>query len=232
MPGSSIKGALRTVILSAEVSKNLGKYRGFNKIDKDWAGKVEREAFGNIQDSSFKGLRISDSDPLCTDCLTLCQKIDMNAGGEFNPVNIYRESLKPGTIIRFPFSTDPAVFKHGPQDILRMLYDFTKTYRECFLSRFPHIAPADTSKASLYLGGGTGYVSKTIVYPMFGYQEGLKRVSSSMHDMYDMYDKFANHHHDEDEMAGVSPHMLKMTKYRGATVEMGLCEVHIKGFRK
>ena len=73
----------------------------------------------------------------------------------------------------------------------------------------------------LILGGGAGFLSKTLTYPYYGEQEGLKRVAENMC-------HFRNHHHEQDKILGISPHMMKYKKFGGKLYPFGLCEVDIE----
>lgn len=63
IPGSSIKGAIRTAILSSIINSSPNKY---NLNDVNHSGKIgssnlEKKLFGDVQDSIFKYLRVGDA---------------------------------------------------------------------------------------------------------------------------------------------------------------------------
>ena len=62
---------------------------------------------------------------------------------------------------------------------------------------------------TVWLGGGAGFVSKTVIYSLFG-DDGIKLVP-------EIFAKTGvqNHKHNKDKSLGVSPHILKLTSYRG-----------------
>ena len=59
---------------------------------------------------------------------------------------------------------------------------------------------------TVFLGGGSGFVSKTVIYSLLGEREGVQAVQ-------DIFDKTyvpKEHKHYKDCRLGVSPHVLKM----------------------
>ena len=74
---------------------------------------------------------------------------------------------------------------------------------------------------NLYLGGGNGFVSKTVLYPLLG-EKGVYQVSKIL----DL--QFWKHKHKQDVHRGVSPHTVKCTEYRGELYEMGACNMEIQ----
>jgi CRISPR-associated protein Csm5 len=101
--------------------------------------------------------------------------------------------------------------------------------QELFYARFSSLAedaeqPMQKS-ASVVLGGGTGYQSKTITYPLFKNQQRAVKVVGRM-----MTKQFNNHKHELDsEKYKVSPHMLKTTMYNGKYYQMGKCSIEFIG---
>ena len=76
---------------------------------------------------------------------------------------------------------------------------------------------------TVFLGGGSGFVSKTVIYSLLGEREGVQAVK-------DIFDKTyvpKEHKHYKDCRLGVSPHVLKCTKYCGKTYMMGQCKFKI-----
>ena len=79
---------------------------------------------------------------------------------------------------------------------------------------------------TVYLGGGTGYFTKTVLYPLLGYKEGLRTASRILDQT--LPPKIREKHgHNLDARKGVSPHMLKCTEYRGKRYQMGMCTISL-----
>lgn len=76
---------------------------------------------------------------------------------------------------------------------------------------------------TVFFGGGSGFVSKTVVYPMFGEREGIEITK----DIFDRTGVPQDHKHYKDTRMRVSPHILKCTRYQGKEYMMGQCEIDI-----
>lgn len=250
--GSSLKGALRTVILayilkteqtnyeenkreiareskySHEKRKNLLQkqtrqleVKAFHRLGK----KAERPAdIQNAVNDIMSGLRISDSKPIAVENLAICQKIDMTKEGKENPINIVRECIRPDTKIEFDLTLDES-FPYSIEELREAIKMFANSYFNCFY-KFFYKSNSDLNVPRvnyIWLGGGVGYVSKTVVYNLFGWQEGLHTTAEIMQKTV----KESKHGHRDDVRRGVSPHMLKCTRYRGKLYEFGQCAVKI-----
>lgn len=242
VPGSSLKGALRTVLLSDAVLDHPQQFQneqqaiqraelfgGRQKMLKREIDQLEQKAFytlgrdeknrRNAVNDMLSGLRIGDSAPLSVEDLTLCQKIDVLPDGQQRRLPILRECLKPGTVLRFPLTIDPKFFPHSPKGLLQAAEEFVQNYDRCYLRAFP--VDDIMGGGNLYLGGGSGFVSKTVLYPLLG-ERGLRRTSEIL------AQQFRNHKHNQDIRRGVSPRTLKCTKYQNRLYEMGACTMEIE----
>ena len=244
IPGSSLKGAIRTALLSNRILNNRKKYSSIEqsaiKSEEMWNGKpnkkylvtegrkVEEVAFHTLnkeekisdaKNDELKGISISDSLPLSLDNLVLCQKIDVNLERTKNSLNILRESLKPGTVVEFELTIDTTVIDMDEKEILQALDKTWEFYQNAYVRKFVNMP--NKEKGNLYLGGGCGFGTKTVIYPLLGERERVQVVSKLMHL------KFKKHGHRGDVRRGVSPHMLKCTNYGGKLCEMGKCKLEI-----
>ncbi|MDR1776166.1 MAG: type III-A CRISPR-associated RAMP protein Csm5 [Actinomycetes bacterium] len=182
VPGSSIKGMLRTAILSAVVSGNNKPFQALfdeaaarDRGRQKTAGKpIERKVFWreipdpdnpDIVNDVMRYLSVSDSDPLDTGDLVFVKKYDKFARGdkadhkakmgnlatfEGNELNIYRESLKPGTKIRFTLDIDDRINAYIKLDgcaLSLILKQFNDLYRACFLDSFDEAPARGTGSA-------------------------------------------------------------------------------------
>ena len=176
VPGSSIKGMLRTAILTSLIARDRQVYeRLYNEGD---ALKNLKRADVGIQQKAFwveqlnkdknsavndilKYLSVSDSEPLSTDDLVLVKKYDKFSKDDYgrhkkrlgkisdeeayyqgNELNIYRECLRPGTVISTTITIDERIEqyfdglrldKDGLPKTLLFSYEL---YRRFFLSHF------------------------------------------------------------------------------------------------
>ena len=248
VPGSSVKGMLRTALLAYDIHRNPGTYAGIKaKIKGSGYGKGKRNLYlkkeaSELENSYFRclhrsgtkendavndmmsGMIVGDSEPLSAEDLILCQRVELHADGTEKKLNVLREALRPGTTVRFPLTIDTGVCKISKEMLEEALRCFGEIYFECFLRKFPSFAMPKSD--TVWLGGGAGFVTKTEVYPLFGDREGVEMTADIFHST--AVPK--QHKHDRDKKLGVSPHICKVTYYDGRRRQMGMC--HIKITRK
>lgn len=249
IPGSSIKGMLRTILLAYEISVNekklssvkneiagsinnsrAGSGRSFLKSE---TARLEAEVFNKLERPDQKTadavndimsqIRISDSKPLNAEDLVLCQKVDLNESGRETRMPMLRECIKPGITAEFELTIDTSLGEGKyitAEQIVTAVNRFSGMYNRVFRSKFPDMS-SELEKGTVYLGGGAGFVSKTEVYPLFGEIEGVKAASNVLKKFY------IGHKHDLDIRRGVSPHICKMTYYDGQLYEMGKCKLTV-----
>lgn len=242
IPGSSLKGLIRTLLLAKEIVDNPDNYaeigsdirRGIrnpranrnNMLNRE-SSTLEEIAFHKLNCSDkrknavndvFKGLIVSDSQPLSTNDLIVTEKIDYNIVGNEKPLPLYRESLVPNTQVKFNVTIDTSIFNYTINDILQAVKLFAEDYYTYFSSNFRGIKKPTSN--TVWLGGGAGYVSKTIMYNLFG-DDAYKIVSSVLNVT------AKQHHHDKDKKKGVSPVTVKLTKYNNTLCHYGECTLSI-----
>ncbi len=250
VPGSSIKGMLRTALLAWEISENGKKYTSLKESIRKKAGEqarrnvfldretreLETKAFHKYRsresedktrladavNSSLSGLIVGDSRPISVDSLTLSQKIDYSLDGREKPLPILRETLAPGTDIYFELSIDKEWCPYSIEDILTALAYFQKSCYENFYSRFRRGSKAEDV---VWLGGGAGFLSKTILYPMFG--RDAVRVTDNIFKNTLGFKIYNVHKHTKDVSLGISPHVCKCTRYQGKLYDMGMGRIEI-----
>lgn len=268
IPGSSLKGLIRTLLLAKEIVDNPDNYaeiesdirRSINDprkniisnlykasstipkakrlekiVDEAIKSKLnkasstieeiafhklnclkERKERKNAVNDVFKGLIVSDSQPLSTNDLTITQKMDYNVIDKMNYLS-YRESLVPNTQVKFNVTIDTSIFNYTINDILQAVKLFAEDYYTYFSSNFRGIKKPTSN--TVWLGGGAGYVSKTIMYNLFGGDVGI--VSSVLN----VTQK--HHDHGADKDKGVSPVTVKLTKYNNTLCHYGECTLSI-----
>lgn len=241
--GSSLKGMFRTILLGADIMKNPEKYREqkhrmrqnanisaykMKYLKRDIA-ETEAVAFRTLKrpekkpqdavNDILQGLVVSDSESLCQDDLVLCQKIDRRPDGEEKSLPILRECIKPGTEICFTVTVDTSICKLSKMQLMDAVRLFISGYYRNFVSAFKGM---DMLKENyVFCGGGCGFVSKTILYPMYGKQEGIGLAQC----VFEKTKVPRAHRHDKDRQYGASPHTIKCTKYQGKLLQMGMCSI-------
>lgn len=245
IPGSSFKGMFRTILLGADIISHSEKYQkekrdmlqaadkkdGRNYYLKKNMEEIETKAYRTLErvkkkenavNDLLQGFIVSDSEPLSTDNLVLCQKIDRHTDGTERKLPLLRECIKPDTEIRFTITIDTSICKLSDQLLMDAVRLFGESYYNQFSIAFSGMdMPGEND---VFCGGGCGFVSKTIVYPMYGRSEGIsfaQRVFA--HTLPDKINR--QHKHDKDKGYGASPHTIKCTRYQGKLYQMGVCRI-------
>lgn len=240
VPGSSIKGMLRNIIIAYELLKAPNDYidnrndynRAINKggkrnfllknqqamLEAKILNTLERkeERIGDAVNDCFAGIRVSDAIPQCNEDMVLCQRLEYHIDGTQKNLNVLRECIKPGVDINFSITIDEQLCKYSVEDIEHAISIFSRMYDEVFKLKF-HNIPASTDN-TVYLGGGVGFITKTDIYPLFG-KDALEKTV----EIFDKTNVSRQHGHYKDKKLGVSPHVLKATKYHGKIYHMGEC---------
>lgn len=220
-----------------ETMDDVEKYLGI-RIDKD--GKYD------MVNSRFKGLTVSDA-KLINETAAIVQKWDLSltkSRSEKNPkdLRIYREAIVPATKAVFTIGIDGSERGMGEigvktaGNLLHALSVFRdlqyKTYKEAIdkvykgsvdHSVFRYLD--ELNEANLVLGGGTGYISKTLIYPIAGSREKGKSIARKiLSEQFDRPGRKYDPKHRYDDI--ISPHTLKLTKSND-THMMGLCNIKV-----
>ena len=218
-----------------ETMDDVEKYLGI-RIDKD--GKYD------MVNSRFKGLTVSDA-KLIDETAAIVQKWDLSltkSQSEKKPIPIYREAIVPATKAVFTIGIDGSERGMGEigvktaGNLLHALSVFRdlqyKTYKEAIdkvykgsvdHSVFRYLD--ELNEANLVLGGGTGYISKTLIYPIAGSREKGKSIARKiLSEQFDRPGRKYDPKHCYDDI--ISPHTLKLTKSNDMHM-MGLCNIKV-----
>ena len=220
-----------------ETMDDVEKYLGI-RIDKD--GKYD------MVNSRFKGLTVSDA-KLINETAAIVQKWDLSltkSQSEKKPnyPPIYREAIVPATKAVFTIGIDGSERGMGEigvktaGNLLHALSVFRnlqyKTYKEAIdkvykgsvdHSVFRYLD--ELNEANLVLGGGTGYISKTLIYPIAGSREKGKSIARKiLSEQFDRPGRKYDPKHRYDDI--ISPHTLKLTKSNDMHM-MGLCNIKV-----
>lgn len=250
IPGSSLKGMLRTILQVYELLKNPDE-ETYSRIRKNVQGEAfenrrryharsdaaldqasfHRELFKNkdglydLKDQNndvLRGLYIGDSEPISADDLCVCEKIDMLPNGDMRTLNLLRECIKPFVCVSFPVTIDKTICPYTMNEIMRAMKAFYQYYNDLFADHFSKAPEVKGNSTTFYLGGGAGYVSKTVTYGLISGKAGVKTVSEILDNTVAPNDR-RRHDHAGDPDRGVSPHMMKCTKYKNKLYQMGAC---------
>lgn len=243
IPGSSMKGMFRTVLLGAEVINHPDHYdadkinilnqanqktgrkaylaREIKQLESNTFCTLNREGTKPLDavNDNLSGLIVSDSDPLSISDLILCQKVERYVDGTEKRLNLLRECIRPGTEIALNLTIDPTRCSYSVDMIQNAVRVFSDSYYKNFLDAFHGICKP--AKDCVYLGGGSGYVSKTVTYPLLGKEDGLNTTIQ----VFEKTGVPIQHKHYKDRRLRASPHIVKCTHYQGKTLQMGQCHI-------
>ncbi len=164
IPGSSVKGALRTALLTDMMLAHptpperrrawpqglTGRYldramdAAAQQIESDYLHTLQfedRQHRLRREDaihSLMRGVMISDSAPLPPEYLTLGRKIDVAPSGYSSSPNLIRECIQPGQSIELTLTLDQSVLKQRitGEKLMETLTKWTAFYSEVYLSHF------------------------------------------------------------------------------------------------
>ena len=193
IPGSSLKGALRTCLLL--------------KLTED-----------KKDNQMFKSLSISDSDIIRDESFEIYQKVDFTSPKKQpSSLSLYRECIKPGTCVNFMLSLGEGL----------TISQLKKEIRETYISYHNNWASRIRSaqehpnlmgdRLLIYLGGGPGFVSKTLHYKEKPPQVAKRSVLEILKKKFPVYKKI-----DKPQNA---PMAVKLAPSAAGDLEMGLCEL-------
>ncbi len=245
IPGSCLKGMLRTALLSAEICKNPSEFADIKELMKaelkekkqpksflsGSTNKMEIKAFhklgisdidtNNALNSVMSGLIVSDSRPIDPLNLILCQKVDYNAIGKEKKLNLLREALRPGTEVFFSITIDKTKCPYSINDIISAINLFQSIGNRHFYKKFGR---EEKGKNIVWLGGGVGFLSKTVIYALFE-GDGVNVTDQIFKN--NLSEKYREHKHQYDVSIDLSPHVCKCTRYKGKLYNMGVGRLEI-----
>ena len=243
IPGSSLKGALRTVWLLQAVRADQST--GHSLASDDNAAFPEEKYINQLHlrlqkdgsiasdavNSLFRGVQVSDSKPIPNERMALCGKFDVLPDGSFpknskKGIPLFRECAIPGAKVRFKLTLDQSVLKGRitKESLMDAIQQFDTYYEQTYSRHFtaPSGAVNLPQQPHLILGGGSGFFAKSLAYPYLGEEKGLRWTAEQMTQM------FSNHKHQDDvKPYGISPHTMKYARFRGQFYPYGYCEVSI-----
>ncbi len=242
IPGSSLKGAFRTAILSHVIRKNPSRYGSYWKDMESAAGnKREMERImGQLEKSIaippwedmvksyFRGLTVSDA-VFLEEKMCVAAKADLSIGDDdIHQVSLYRECIDADAVLEFTIGIDDSDAGMGHygiktfadlQKVLREFVDFQYDILQKPFKRNGDVELEDIENhknGELLLGGGTGFLTKTLIYSLASDRRQAVYVTRKL-----MEKMFRKHYHNEDRV--ISPHTLKLVSMDGDTYLMGLC---------
>ena len=267
IPGSAIKGALRTGLLHGVIGKEPQRFRGFwqeiagargalHEKQRLWnrtMARLEQTAFhtlelpntraGDAVTSALRGLRVSDAVCVAGESETIVlQKVDLTTkkrqgeAGE-NKISLFRECLPAGCRLRFSITVDRSMLRtlgiSSLEEIVDMMRNFTREglrLQERTFDREYRPLFEEAQEADCLLGGGTGFLSKTLVHALAPSEEEARRfIAGYLDEKFTEWNRAARRRkpaHDHRLLdARLSPRTLKMARENCDVWILGLCRM-------
>lgn len=186
IPGSSIKGAIRTAIIYGEIMNNKNKY---NNIFKDIVNYRNKYNEGYIVDNIsnhfnikniFKNIAVSDTNDINIDNLCICKRYDISNHIEVgHELPIYMELLKPCLKFNFLLTLYSSFSINDLSKYFNNFYNYNmndNTLYSNYLSiinvfrdkavKNPHnlYLNYDNMIPNIFIGGVNGFLTKSVIY--------------------------------------------------------------------
>lgn len=238
IPGSSVKGALRTALLASKMDKSSMQnllQNAENNPRNRYQGDEEKllrtltldikHPYDAVNDQ-MRGISVSDSAPIGLGSLVVTNKKDMKYGSGMyreGKIPLLRECLKPGTAARLTISLDTSVFPLRCFDELKQaLQKRDEVLQRCYYDLFQ----ADTDdlfcpegEYPLSLGAGIGFQQKTLLYAAPDAEEARKTAH------YVLNRQFSKTYKAGPGSSYPAPYCLKLTEYRDGYYSYGRCAI-------
>lgn len=268
IPGSTIKGALRTGILYHAIRRDPARFRSTwqeilrslreplkdqKKTSDRMMSRVEQVLLHTLclsddvktedaVSSAMRGLRVSDALGTVRDTVVL-QKVDATTkkkrqGENVSELPLFRECIPAGAKLRFAVTADLSMLETTGLRSLDEALAGVRAYTADGLRRLAAVFGGgyyrplfdEAKEADVLLGGGTGFLSKTLVYALAGSDEEAHTFIASYLDA--AFQKKnqrtgrrepAHRHKELDEK--ISPRTLKRAVMGQDDWIMGLCSI-------
>ena len=246
IPGSTIKGAIRTALLVDIIIRNKQDYtnkywenikinlcNGKKKPLEQICNNIEKEAFsiGKFKsaqtDSIFRGLEISDTNGVSDTNLYFAQKEDLSPKKQkISRIPLWREYLKPYTDFYFEITIDDTIFPYTIEELNTALMNFAKFFNTQMNDNYNNLdcaniyLPDESDEKiipNLCIGGGSGFITKTITYQIApDFNSAKNAIAQYLDKTFTKKDKYsgtyfpAHNHVKEDKI--ISPRALKLAQ--------------------
>lgn len=228
IPGSSLKGCLRTVLLTNMLLRDSNKAEPINmkQLESKYLHTLQiTNKQSDMVNSVMRGISISDSEPIDEKNMILASKIDSFPDSFENRINVVRQCVAPETQITFRLTLDQNILSGA--NILMELREAIRAFDAFYIQEYNSYFAIKKEFEDLFrddfivLGGGSGFFAKNLIYPFYApnHAKAVKTVSQSMQQ---------KHKHEKDIEYGISPHTFKITEFDRFAYPIGLCQVTIQ----
>ena len=263
IPGSTLKGLIRTAILYDLLQKNphlkqrlwqsleraINGNKSYDEIKRvennlnrlltaeiEGTGKREYTKYDKKNTKSeyynfMQGIKLSDAMAKTEhNNLVLLKKIDLAVKDNYikeNSLSVYRECIEPKTRFYFDMQIEKRFTQklniNSAEDILIMIQTFFDASNELLSSAFGKdygFLFNDTNLGNTYIGGGTGFLTKTLVAYLAPTKMRAKEFISRYLNM-----KFKQRVNRGIRDTKIAPRTLKATKYNGKLTLLGIAKI-------
>lgn len=263
IPGSTLKGLIRTAILYDLLQKNphlkqrlwqsleraINGNKSYDEIKRvennlnrlltaeiEGTGKREYTKYDKkstkIEYYNFmQGIKLSDAiAEIKHNNLVLLKKIDLAVKDNYikeNSLSVYRECIEPKTRFYFDMQIEKRFTQklniNSAEDILIMIQTFFDASNELLSSAFGKdygFLFNDRNLGNTYIGGGTGFLTKTLVAYLAPTKMRAKEFISRYLNM-----KFKQRVNRGIRDTKIAPRTLKSTKYNGKLTLLGIAKI-------
>ncbi|WP_296899459.1 type III-A CRISPR-associated RAMP protein Csm5 [uncultured Megamonas sp.] len=263
IPGSTLKGLIRTAILYDLLQKNphlkqrlwqsleraINGNKSYDEIKRvennlnrlltaeiEGTGKREYTKYDKKSTKSeyynfMQGIKLSDAMAETKhNNLVLLKKIDLAVKDNYikeNSLSVYRECIEPKTRFYFDMQIEKRFTQklniNSAEDILIMIQNFFDASNELLSSAFGKdygFLFNDANLGNTYIGGGTGFLTKTLVAYLVPTKMKAKEFISRYLNM-----KFKQRVNSGIRDTKIAPRTLKATKYNGKLTLLGIAKI-------
>ena len=263
IPGSTLKGLIRTAILYDLLQKNphlkqrlwqsleraINGNKSYDEIKRvennlnrlltaeiEGTGKREYTKYDKKNTKSeyynfMQGIKLSDAMAKTEhNNLVLLKKIDLAVKDNYikeNSLSVYRECIEPKTRFYFDMQIEKRFTQklniNSAEDILIMIQNFFDASNELLSSAFGKdygFLFNDANLGNTYIGGGTGFLTKTLVAYLAPTKMKAKEFISRYLNM-----KFKQRVKPGIRDTKIAPRTLKATKYNGKLTLLGIAKI-------
>ena len=263
IPGSTLKGLIRTAILYDLLQKNphlkqrlwqsleraINGNKSYDEIKRvennlnrlltaeiEGTGKREYTKYDKKSTKSeyynfMQGIKLSDAMAKTEhNNLVLLKKIDLAVKDNYikeNSLSVYRECIEPKTRFYFDMQIEKRFTQklniNSAEDILIMIQNFFDASNELLSSAFGKdygFLFNDANLGNTYIGGGTGFLTKTLVAYLAPTKMKAKEFISRYLNM-----KFKQRVNRGIRDTKIAPRTLKAIKYNGKLTLLGIAKI-------
>ena len=247
IPGSSIKGALRTALIAARLGERdkaglrseletnpTARYpSAVEKVLRTLRLSIDKDGntTGNAVNDLLRAVEISDSAPYPSDSMTVCRRYWLSEKGDAKQGQspVFMECLRPGSRTAFYLTVDQSLWPAGKEALSTLrdaLDEWDELCKRVHDSHFgQYLEAVRTGEGTpIVLGGGTGFHRKSLVYRISGNQNENVALA---HRVLERQFTRRNGSTYKPRGAKTAPYRFKAARFDGLLYPMGVCSIRL-----